>query len=144
VDNAHVASSSLVMLNKDILDDQKILNIFISDFHFSIIILLNKKPIYFNVKKVISASELMPKLFNLLNDLANHSIDIKSMKNIFISGDNISKTTIEKLENNFEINVSKINPFEHIKVDPALAQNSALVDKYNTFSSATGIALRLV
>ena len=65
------------------------------------------------------------------------------IENAFIAGEDLSISLAKSLSDATGLNFIFFNPFEKIKPETNLYQNKCYVEKYNSFSPAAGIALRL-
>lgn len=144
IDNVHIASDRVISLINCFTEQEVVLSVYITGSHLSLIFLLNGKPIHFKVIPIANASEIIPRLAEEINVSRELNIDPGFISRSFIAGDNISDSMIEKAKEKLNINFSRFNPFEEIKVNPELFELKAFTERSNSFSSAAGIAYRLV
>lgn len=143
IDNAHTASNIALNSSNSILCKGYYLSIFIQKKNVSYIFSFNQKMLsmksfYYNrigdLPEILS-SEFNQKIFSKIN--------IDSLNASFISGDEISPNLVSLLRKSLNIDFIQFNPFDKLKTRPELFENKFFLKKYNSFSSALGIALRL-
>jgi Tfp pilus assembly PilM family ATPase len=142
IDNAHFASDRLITLDDSIEQDDGILSIYLSGKYLSFIYSKGSIPIGFNVTLVNHLNEVIPSLVKELrsNRLSKFDLDIT---HVFMAGENISDSLINKAEDILNIKLNKLFPFEKIKLNPSLYDSKLFTEKSSSFSSAAGIAFRI-
>ncbi len=86
----------------------------------------------------------LPEILNAeFNQEIFSKIDFDSLSASFISGDEVSPNLVSLLRKSLNIDFILFNPFEKLKTRPEIFDNKFFLKKYNSFSSALGIALRL-
>ena len=144
IDNSHIASNSVIWLDNPASNNDYYVNIMLGRLNLSVILLKDNLPVYFKIKHLQSAADVIPKLLYEMGNLKDKKITLNSVKKVYISGDHISDNIIHRLEKALNISLIKYNPFNYIEANPALHENEFYTDKFNSFTSAAGIALRLI
>jgi len=143
IDNIHMASERALTLNYPSATKGLNLSIYFSSKHLSILYSLNGKPIRLKVIALNDAGEIPTLLFEESNLQESFKINRGLIDNAFICGEDISETIIKTLENILGIDFIYYNPFDKINPEPKLFDNKFYVERYNSFSPAAGIAMRL-
>jgi len=143
VDNVHIAGDRALFVNNLHIDKGLVLSVYFSDNVLSIIFSYDSKPVYFKTIPLNDAGEIAPLLINEINSNSHIRINRNFIENAFITGDNISASFVKSLNSALGINFRQYNPFEKIKPDANLYQNTFYSERFNSFASAAGIALRL-
>jgi Tfp pilus assembly PilM family ATPase len=143
VDNVHIAGDRALFVNNLQIDKGLVLSVYFSDNILSVIFSYDNKPVYFKTLPLNDAGEIVSLLQNEINSNSYIKINRNFIENAFITGDNISASFVKSLNAAIGINFRQYNPFEKIKPDAGLYQNKFYSEKFNSFASAAGIALRL-
>ncbi len=143
VDNVHLASERALTLSNPLLGRGIVLSVYFTTKNLSILFSLNGKPIYLNVIPLTDVGEIPALLLNETSSRESFFMKRNLIEKAFITGEGISETVIKTLRNALEIDFIKFNPFEKLKPNPVLFDNEYYSEKYNSFSPATGVAIRL-
>ncbi len=144
VDNAHIAATSIISLENSEQLDAKFLSVLVNEKTISVIVVQNGNPIYFKISPIKSASETIVTIAEEINKVSDHGIDKSQIESFYISGESISEYLLHAVKENVDISLIKLNPFNVLHVSDALNDNEIYREKYNSFTSSTGIALRKV
>ena len=135
-DNAHVATDTF-LLNKSAV------SILMDEKTFSVSVLKNKNLQFFKTYEINSVTEVPV----ILNEEINLFPVIKSgidNNQIYMSGDFASESLLNKLGEVTGYKFLLLNPFEKFKISSSLKTSDFISNKSHTFSSAAGMALRLI
>jgi Tfp pilus assembly PilM family ATPase len=143
IDNAHIASDRALFVNSVKVDRGLVLSIYFSDKNLSVIFSYDSKPVYLKTITLNDASEITTVLLNEINNNNFIKINKNNVENAFITGEDISRSLVKSLSMVTGINFIFFNPFEKITPGENLNENNFYLEKYNAFSPAAGIALRL-
>ncbi|MDR3610228.1 MAG: hypothetical protein P4L27_06685 [Ignavibacteriaceae bacterium] len=143
IDNAHIASDRALFVNNVLTDKGLILSIYFSDKSLSVIFSYNSKPIYFKTIPLNDAGKIIPVLLDEINNNQNIKINKNLIENAFIAGEDLSANLVQSLSEAIGLNFKFFNPFEKIKPETNIHTNKYYIEKFNSFSPAAGIALRL-
>ncbi len=143
VDNIHLASERALTLNNPLLGRGIILSIYFTTKKLSILFSYNGKPIYFNVIPVNDVGEIPALLLNETSPSESFSMKRDLIEKAFITGEELSETTIQTLRNTLGIDFIKFNPFEKLKPNPKLFDSKYYSERFNSFAPATGVAIRI-
>lgn len=144
IDNVHLAAGVSSQLSEKICETSLTLSAFISENYLSIEFTLGSDPIRFKVYPLNHAGEIIPILKDELRDKIDFNINPRMISRAVVLGDNVTESFIEQARNQLNIQFKKINPFEKIAVNEEIADNNFLLNKTFSFSSAAGIAYRLI
>jgi len=144
VDNVHMASDRIISISNTFSEKEIILSVYVTGEHLSVTFLFKGKPIYFDVVPLANAGEILPRLSEELESGKSMKINPASVSKAFIAGDSISDSLIEKARKTLNIDFSRFNPFEELKVNPELFESRQFSERSNSFAPAAGIAFRLV
>ncbi len=143
VDYSHLASDRALGLNYANFSSGLTLSVYYGNRVLSLIFYLDGKPFYFKIKKEIDASEIVKNILKEIEPsvmLNSHPLDFESA---FISGDDITEAACKAISQKININLTYFNPFQKLQTSPFLSENNLFKEKFNSFSPAVGIALRL-
>ena len=143
IDNLHLASDRALSLSNSLAAKGLTLSLYISNKTISIIFLLFGRPVYFKVISHKDASELPATLVNEISNNESISLNKSSINAAFITGEEITTSLAATLSSLLDIEFICFNPFENITPNPKLFENQFYSEKYNSFSSAAGIAFRI-
>ena len=143
IDNLHLASDRALSLSNSLAAKGLTLSLYISNKTISIIFLLFGRPVYFKVISHKDASELPATLVNEISNNESISLNKSSINAAFITGEEITTSLAATLSSLLDIEFICFNPFENITPNSKLFENQFYSEKYNSFSSAAGIAFRI-
>jgi len=143
VDNIHLASERALTLSNPLLGRGVILSVYFTTKNLSILFSLNGKPIYFNVIPLNDVGEIPTLLLYETSPRESFLMKREIIEKAFITGEEVSETIIKSLRNTLGIDFIRFNPFEKIKPNPVLFDNKYYSEKFNSFSPATGVTIRL-
>ena len=143
VDNIHLASERALSATNPVAENGLVLSIFLTGKYLSVIFSLQGKPVYFKVYYLHNAADIVKFISSELDSNQNAGINRKMLESAFISGDELSSSMIQTLRDKLDIPLIHFNPFAKIKPNPKLFENRYFAEKFNAFSPATGIALRV-
>lgn len=143
VDYSHLASDRALSLNYPNFSIGLTLSVYYGSRVLSLIYYLDGKPFYFKIKKDVDASAIVK---NILMEIENSKFLNSPSLNFtsaFISGDDITEAASKTISKKINIELKYFNPFQKLQTSPELSENNLFKEKFNSFSSAVGIALRL-
>jgi Tfp pilus assembly PilM family ATPase len=143
IDNAHIASDRALFVNNVLIDKGLVLSVYFSENNLSIIFSYDSKPVYFNIIQLNDAGQITSVLLDEINNNQYIKVNKNFIESAFIAGEDISISLAKSLSDTIGLNFKYFNPFEKIKPETNLHQNKCYVEKFNSFSPAAGIALRL-
>lgn len=143
VDNLHIAAERALSVSNALVYKGLTLSIYFNNRFLSILYAFNGKPIYFKVIPLNDASEIMEHLLRETKPSPSLKVERSQIEAAFICGDEISGSVVQTLNKTLGLNFILFNPFDKIKPTPSLYDNKLYLEKYNSFSSAAGIAFRL-
>ncbi|MCX7798162.1 MAG: hypothetical protein N2249_06035 [Melioribacter sp.] len=141
VDNAHLSSIAFLRLLRNVTKDSVILSFYIDQSFSSFMAIEGTYPFYF---KMFNTTKIFDFFDEIIFQLSKFGIDITLVNQILISGQSITDEVIIKIEEKFNCRVLKINPFEKLKVEEEMKKNPLYTSQYNSFTAATGMAIRIV
>jgi len=143
VDNAHTASNLSLINSNSALCKGYYISIYIQKKIISYNLSFNQKILRmksFTYNRIGDLPELLNSEFE--QEIFS-KINSESLSASFISGDEISPNLVSLLRKSLNIDFILFNPFDKLKTRSELFENKLFLKKYNSFSSALGIALRL-
>lgn len=143
VDNIHLASERSLTLSNPLLGRGVIMSVYFTTKNLSILFSLNGKPIYFNVIPLNDVGEIPALLLSETSPRESFIMKRDLIEKAFITGEEVSENIIQTLRNTLGIDFIRFNPFGKIKPNPGLFDNKCYSEKFNSFSPATGVAIRL-
>lgn len=143
IDNIHLASERALSAVNPISEKGLILSVFLSGKNMSVLFSSQGKPVYFKILPLNNANDIVKFLTSELDSNQYPNIKRELLESAFICGEEISSSMITALRERLGIPFIHFNPFAKIKPNPGLFENKYFSEKFNSFSPATGIALRL-
>ena len=143
IDNIHIAAERALSVGNALVYKGLTLSIYFNNKFLSILYAFNGKPIYFKVIPLNDASEIMEHLLRETKPSPSLKVERSQIEAAFICGDEISGSVVQTLNKTLGLNFILFNPFDKIKPSPSLYDSKLYLEKFNSFSSAAGIAFRL-
>jgi Tfp pilus assembly PilM family ATPase len=141
VDNSHIASTAFLQLKQT---EEKQLSIFIDNHRISIILYSGNKFLYYKQKEHKSISEIPLLAKDIYDEIKERYLKFDNPTTFILFGNIHSEKLKDDLEKTLELTAQTINPFEKIKTATGFSDNKFYKESPLKFSSATGMALRLV
>lgn len=143
VDNSHLASNAFIFMNKEFTRDDVVVSLYIDQQYSSIAAMEGVNPFYFKVLNS-NGSGIFDEIDSSIASLKKFEIPYDSIKTVVVYGQNITSEFIERVQEKFNLPVNKINPFEHLKVSDQISNSPFYQAQNNSFTAATGIAIRIL
>jgi Tfp pilus assembly PilM family ATPase len=143
VDNSHLASNAFLHLNKRTAKDFITLSLYIDQVQSSIAALEGHNPFYFKIIDERS-NEFNQELGIVIAELSMYDVNRNNIGSVILNGLNITSEFEKSISTALELPIIKINPFERLKIDELTKNNPLFLSQYNSFTAATGIAIRIV
>ena len=143
IDNAHLASERALKASNSYVKDGLRLSVYISKNRLSILYLLDGKLIYQRVIETANADDYGKLIRNELASARSIMIKRELIKAAYATSDLIIDNYIGKINFHTGLNFIVYNPFDKIIPVSNLKNSPLFLQRYNTFSSAAGIAYRV-
>lgn len=143
VDNLHIAAERSLSVSNAIVYKGLTLSVYFNNRFLSVLFSINGRPLYFKVIPLNDASEITDHLVKETSHSSALNINRSQIEAAFISGDEISPAVVRTLKKALGLDFIAFNPFDKIRPQPNLYENKLYLEKYNSFSSAAGIAFRI-
>lgn len=143
VDNSHLASNAFLHLDKRTSNDSIILSLYIDQVQSSIAALEGHNPFYFKIIDERS-NEFSEELSKVITELSVFGVNRKNIGSVILNGLNVTSEFEKSISAVLKLPIIKINPFERLKIDEQIKNNPLFLSQYNSFTAATGIAIRIV
>lgn len=143
IDNIHFASERALSAMNSVSEKNLAFSGFLSGRNISVLFSYQGKPIYFKVLPLNDASSIIKFLKAELNSNQYPNINRDLVELFYICGEELSQSFVNTLREKLDIPFIHFNPFSRIKPNPALFQNRYFSEKFSSFTSAAGIALRI-
>lgn len=143
IDNLHIAAERSLSVSNAIVYKGLTLSVYFNNKFLSLFFAINGKPLYFKVIPLNDASEITEHLIRELEHKSTLNIDRSQIEAAFISGDEISPAVVITLKKVLGMDFIAFNPFDKIRPMPELYESKLYLEKFNSFSSAAGIAFRI-
>jgi Tfp pilus assembly PilM family ATPase len=143
VDNLHIAAERSLSVSNAIVYKGLTLSVYFNNKFLSLFFAFNGKPLYFKVIPLNDASEITDHLIKETSHSSILNIERSQIEAAFISGDEISVAVVQTLKKVLGLDFIPFNPFDKIRPVPDLYESKLYLEKYNSFSSAAGIAFRI-
>ncbi len=143
IDNVHLASNAFLYLDKTIAANGIALSLYIDQNYSSISAIDRFSPFYFKILDS-NSQNLFDELSRSIKTLENFNLGLKDFNRILLYGQDLTEEFENKLKNFFGLPLKKTNPFEYLKVEQNVLENHFYKYKFNSFSAAAGIAIRII
>lgn len=143
IDNVHLASNAFLYVEKQSLENEVCLTIYIDQKFSSISGVQGVHPFYFKVLNP-QTQNIFEELTDSIKKMEDYKLHISDFSKVLLYGQDIAEEFESKLKSFFGLPLKKVNPFERLKVDEKMKNNPFYKIKYNSFTAATGIALRII
>lgn len=143
VDNAHLASNAFLHLDKELKKEDLTLSLYIEQHFSSLAAFEGLTPFYFKVfnKSGVDFFEQFNNSFNTLLSIAG---DKDKFKKAILCGQTITNEFADKISKTLNMSLIKVNPFEKLLAEEKVKSNPLYLTQFNSFTAATGIAIRIV
>jgi len=143
IDNVHLASNAFLYLEKPLIDNEISLSIYIDQKFSSVSAMDGVHPFYFKVLNPDS-NNIFVELTETIKEMEEFNLSITDFKRVLLYGQDIAEDFEQRLKNFFGLPLKKVNPFERFKVEESIQKNPFFKMKYNSFTAAAGIAIRII
>jgi len=143
IDNAHLASERALALSDSIIKQGLKLSVYVTEKLLSIILSLDGKTISQKVHKLESQNDIRKFLERELSPTQSKNIMKGLVQAAYINGESATDTLAKKLTEETGIAFISFNPFDKITPNPKILESIFYTQKFNSFSSAAGIAYRI-
>ncbi len=141
VDNAHIAS--LNILQGTPWNNSTQLNVYVGEKFLSLIFMRENSILLIKTIEYENVSEIPSKIEEALKVTELFGLNRYDFSEGFISGELTPETLLTRLKEELDITLKKLNPFSSLQVREGLQNSPFVTEKYNSLTSACGIALRL-
>lgn len=139
IDHCHLTSNNLLKLI-ELREEHTKLSFYISKNMFSVLVVENDRPIYYQDIPIKKISDLQTFIADEVYKLKLLGFD---NSDAFLFGENISQHITEKLSSNAKVNFKLVNPFSNLRANGEIVTNINYTEKYHLFNASTGAAIRL-
>ncbi len=143
IDNAHLASERALKASNNFVKDGLRLSVYISRKRLSIIYLLDGKLIYQKVIETENSDDIGKLIRNEMASAKSIIVKREVIQAAYATGDLVVDNYISKMNFHTGLNFIVYNPFDKITPISNLKNSPLFLQRYNTFSSAAGIAYRV-
>lgn len=143
IDNSHIAAGRVLSLNENFFNVGVTLSIYLTHKIVSLIFSFEGKPVYYKLIPINNANEIVEKIEEELIPKEEFPVSKNALDAVYITGEELSKNLVESLQNNLGIEIQYINPFEKLNSNIRITESKYFSEKYNSFTSAAGVAFRL-
>ncbi|MBT8381552.1 MAG: hypothetical protein KJO59_04265, partial [Ignavibacteria bacterium] len=144
VDSSMIAANRLFNSMEELTSKGLTLNILTVSNSFSFTLNVSRKPAYVRIFQVAKNKKVSDILADELNSSNLKNIKTELANEAYISGDGITAELISQLRIATGLNFKQLNPFKDSKVKQDLKNGNLIDEKYSSFTSAAGIAFRLI
>lgn len=143
IDNAHLASERALYLSDSFIKQGLLLSVYISKEQLSIILSLNGKTISQKVHKLESQNDIQQIIEDDLSLTQSKNIMRGLVQAAYITGESVPDALAKNLTEKTGIDFISFNPFDKLTTTPNILESILYSQKFNSFSSAAGIAYRI-
>jgi Tfp pilus assembly PilM family ATPase len=143
IDNAHLASEKALALSDSFIKRGLRLSIYVSDKKLSIILSLDGKTISQKVHNLGNQNNIRQIIEDDLSPTQSKNIKKGLVQAAYITGESVTDLLVKYLTEKTGITFITFNPFDKLTTTPKILESNLYSQKYNSFSSAAGIAYRI-
>jgi hypothetical protein len=143
IDNAHLASERALALSDSFIKQGLRLSVYISKEQLSIILSLNGKTISQKVHKLGNQNNIRQIIEDELSPTQSKNIMKGLVQAAYITGESVPDELVKQLTGITGITFISFNPFDKLTTTPKILESILYSQKFNSFSSAAGIAYRI-
>lgn len=143
IDNVHLASERALALSDSFIKQGLRLSVYVSKKHLSIILSLDGKTISQKVHKLESQNDIRQIIEQEISPTQSKNIMKGLVQAAYITGENVTEALAKKLTEKTGITFISFNPFDKLTTTPRILESILYNQKFNSFSSAAGIAYRI-
>ncbi len=143
IDNAHLASERALALSDSFIKQGLRLSIYVSNKKLSIILSLDGKTISQKVYNLGNQNNIREIIEDELSPTQSKNIMKGLIQAAYITGESVPDALAKQLTGETGIDFISFNPFDKLTTTPTILESTLYSKKYNSFSSAAGIAYRI-
>lgn len=143
IDNAHLASNAFLYLNKQQVNSEITLSIYVDQRFSSISAVEGSFPFYFKVLDP-SNQNIFEELTGALSKFNDFNLSLNDFGRVLLFGQDLTDDFESKMKSFFGPSLVIINPFERLRTEESIIKNPLYRIKFNSFTAAAGIAIRIV
>ena len=142
VDNVHLSSDRALALSNSFVHQGLRLSIFICKKFLSVILSLDGKTISQKVHKLDSQNDIRQIIEHEITPSQTKKIRKALIQASYIAGDNVPQTLVDFLIAKTGLTFILFNPFDRLTASNKIKESILYNQRFNSFSSAAGIAYR--
>lgn len=142
VDNEHVAANTAISVNEP--SGENTISFFVGFHYFTTLITSKNLPVYFKRKTFKSFANFQDTFLEEYNFIKSKLSENFILEKLFVFGDKYPANIIEIITSVFQLKPNYLNPFVLIKAQYEGKETEVLVNNPTVFSSAAGMAFRLI
>lgn len=143
IDNAHLASNAFLYLNTQKVNSEITLSIYVDQRFSSISAVEGIFPFYFKVLDP-SNQNIFEELTGALSKFNDFNLSLNDFGRVLLFGQDLTDDFESKMKSFFGPSLVIINPFERLRTEESIIKNPLYRIKFNSFTAAAGIAIRIV
>ena len=143
VDNAHLASNAFLYTDNSAERSNIVFSIYIDQYFSSFTAIEGVNPFYFKVFNTGETS-VFEEIDSIKQSLSEMKLNSDNAREVILYGQSVTKEFENRLAEKFELPLKKINPFNRLHVDDNMKKNTLYSVQFNSFTAATGIAIRII
>ncbi len=143
IDNAHLASERALALSNSFIKQGLRLSIYVANKKLSIILSLDGKTISQKVHNLGNQNNIREIIEDELSPTQSKNIMKGLIQAAYITGESVPDALAKQLTGETGITFVSFNPFDKLTTTPKILESTLYSQKYNSFSSAAGIAYRI-
>ncbi len=144
IDNEHLSAINLLNLFKDVVPGKTYMTFLIRENFASIVLIENSIPIHIDMFDYKGTEELITNLEIRLEKLTQKFDDVIEIEKSFVFGDAYTENLLERIRAKTGLVFIQVDPFAKIKCSDNFKQKIETITSSNHYTSAAGIAVRLV
>jgi hypothetical protein len=105
--------------------------------------MMNENPFYYKLINFNNFDEISEKFTNAFKNSTLLNIQASQIESAFLFNNDIPFALADVLKKTIGLNFIEFNPFDKIRPSSKLYENILYLEKFNSFTSAAGIAIRI-
>jgi hypothetical protein len=143
VDNEHLSANN-ILLQQNKLDPESVyITLLVKENYFSIVLIENRLPVYFTIRKYKNSIEFAELFKSELKKLSLRIDGDSEINDSYIFGE-YSKSLLHNITKVSGLTFQPVNPFIGLKFSNTMTNSDSVILQSAQYTSAAGIAFRLV
>lgn len=144
IDNEHLSANNLLYLQNYLLENKLYITVLIRENYISVILLEKNLPVHINISSYDNSNDIVEVLTNELDKISKKFEEVIEIEQSFVFGEPLPEMILKNIRENTGLKLISVDPFLNIKKSEKVTEKKEFIENSSIFSTAAGIAYRLV